>query len=155
MQCRQEPIGPADVRRWRGHFGKPWKKNTMIKILLVDDNATFLSAMRQFLDMSQGIDIVGQAGNAADGLALAVQLAPDVVVLDIALPDRSGLEVARELLARPRPPQVILLTMHDNTAYRQAAEHMGASFVGKSDFVADLLPMLELMAQARRPDSAP
>jgi DNA-binding NarL/FixJ family response regulator len=125
----------------------------MIKVLLVDDNATYLAAMRQFLDMLQGIDIVGQAANAADGLARAAQLNPDVVLLDIALPDRSGLEVARELLARPRAPQVILLTMHDNSAYRQAAEQLGARFVGKTDFVAKLLPMLERMVQARPADA--
>jgi DNA-binding NarL/FixJ family response regulator len=107
----------------------------MIQILLVDDNATFLSAVRRFLDKIPGIDVVGQAMTAAEGCE--------------AVPDRSGLELAPELLAQPHAPQIIFLSMHDSDAYRLAAVDLGALFVAKSDFVADLLPLLEQMVQAR------
>jgi DNA-binding NarL/FixJ family response regulator len=121
----------------------------MIQILLVDDNATFLSAVRRFLDKIPGIDVVGQAMTAAEGCEAVNRLKPGIVLLDIALPDRSGLELAPELLAQPHAPQIIFLSMHDSDAYRLAAVDLGALFVAKSDFVADLLPLLEQMVQAR------
>lgn len=120
-----------------------------LRLLVVDDNHTFVMAVRHFLAMLPGIEVVGEAHDGAQALLRSAELKPDVLLLDIAMPGMSGLEVARVVLAGADPPNVILLSMQDNDAYRQTARQMGAAFVGKSDFVAELLPLLELMVVAR------
>jgi DNA-binding NarL/FixJ family response regulator len=120
-----------------------------LNILLADDNEAFALAIRQFLRMIPGAQVVGQAYSGLEALALAQELRPDLVVLDIALPDMSGLEVARQMQSWPSAPRIVFLSMHDGAAYRATARELGAiAYVGKTDFVADLLPMLEnLIAQ--------
>ena len=115
-----------------------------LRILLVEDNPTFLMAVRQFLDRAAGMRVVGLAHNGAQALTLAAELQPDLVLLDMALPQMSGLEVARAMLAWPQPPRIVFLSMHDQAAYREAARDLGVQgFVGKADFVAALLPIIE------------
>ena len=115
-----------------------------LRILLVEDNPTFLMAVRQFLDRAADIRVIGQAHNGVQALALAAELQPDLVLLDMALPQMSGLEVARAMLAWPQPPRIVFLSMHDQAAYREAARDLGVQgFVGKADFVAALLPIIE------------
>jgi DNA-binding NarL/FixJ family response regulator len=120
-----------------------------LTILLADDNATFAAAIRQFLQMVPGAEVVGQAQTGREALVLAQQLRPDLAVLDIGMPDMSGLEVARQMQNWPLAPHIIFMSIHDGAAYRATARELGAiAYVGKTDFVADLLPMLEhLIAQ--------
>jgi DNA-binding NarL/FixJ family response regulator len=114
-----------------------------ITILLVDDNRTFLSAVRNFLAQLPEVRIVGEAHDGEAALALAAQLQPDLVLLDIAMPGMNGLDAAHALNAFTRPPQIVFLSMHDNASYRAAAQDLGArGFVGKSDFVATLIPLI-------------
>lgn len=115
-----------------------------IRILLVDDNQTFLIAVRQFFDMVTGMRVVAEAHDGPQALALAAELKPDLVLLDIAMPQMSGLEVARSIQTWPQPPNIIFLSMHDHAAYREAALELGIrGFVGKADFVFALLPIIE------------
>ena len=118
-----------------------------ITILLVDDNPTFVLAVRQFLDRLPATHVVGEAHDGREALALAAELAPELMLLDIGLPRLNGLEVARAMQSWARAPRIIFLTMHDNNAYREAARDLGAmGFVGKADFVLELLPMIEQIA---------
>jgi DNA-binding NarL/FixJ family response regulator len=117
-----------------------------IKILLVDDNQTFADAVWQFLDLLPGTEVVGQAHDGREALAKAKELQPDLVLLDISMPQLNGLEVARCMQSWPQPPAVIFLSMHDSVAYRAAAQDLGAAgYVGKADFVVELLPIIERM----------
>ena len=77
-----------------------------IRVLLVDDHRILRDALRLALAREEGIEVVAEAGTAADALERAAALRPDVVVLDIGLPDLSGLEVAARLRRLPQPPQV-------------------------------------------------
>ena len=115
-----------------------------ITILLVDDNPTFVLAVRQFLDRLPGTQVAGEARDGREALALAAKLQPELMLLDIAMPKLNGLEVARAMRSWAHAPRIIFLSMHDNNAYREAARDLGAlGFVGKADFVVELLPMIE------------
>lgn len=121
-----------------------------VRILLVDDNLTFVSAVRQFLDFLPGVEVVGNARNAQEALDAGSLLQPDLVLLDVAMPDMNGLDVARLMGAWPRPPHIMLLAMHDSHAYAQAAASVGAvGLACKSDFVLQLLPVIEGLVATR------
>lgn len=114
-----------------------------ITILLVDDNRTFLSAVRNFLAQLPEVLIVGEAHDGQEALELALQLKPDLVLMDIAMPGMNGLDAAQVLGAFAQPPHIVFLSMHDNAFYRAAAQDLGVrGFVGKSDFVATLIPLI-------------
>lgn len=115
-----------------------------IKILLADDSQTFVTAVRKFIEILPGTEVVGQAHDGREALNKAEQLAPDLVLLDISMPELNGLEVARHMRSWPQPPLVVFLSMHDSVDYRAAAQELGAAdFVGKADFVVDLPPIIE------------
>jgi DNA-binding NarL/FixJ family response regulator len=117
-----------------------------IKILLVDDNQTFVTAVGKFLKMLPGTEVVGQALDGREALVKARQLQPNLMLLDISMPELNGLEVARCMQSWPQPPRVVFLSMHDSVAYRDAAHDLGAAgFVDKANFVVELLPIVERM----------
>jgi len=118
-----------------------------LRILLVDDNQTFLTAVRQCLAMVPGTEVVGQACDGPDALAKAKVLQPDLVLLDIVMPQMSGLQVATQMQSWPRVPRILFLSLHDNDSYRAAAQELGAvALVGKANFVADLMPIVSSLA---------
>lgn len=115
----------------------------MIKILLVDDNLTFLTAVKKFLAMLPDAQVIAEAHDGRQALAQAAQWRPDLVLLDIMMPGLNGLEVAKLMQAWPDAPHIVFLSMHDNASYRSVAHELGAlGFVGKADFVAELLPII-------------
>ena len=118
-------------------------KTMTLKILLVDDNQFFLAAVRQFLAMMPGAKVISEAHNGFDALAKAAELEPDLILLDIAMPELNGLEVARCLRQWPQSPRIVFLSIHDSSAYRDVARELGVEgFVCKADFVADLIPII-------------
>lgn len=117
-----------------------------IRILLVDDSLTFVGAVRKFLEMLPGVDVVGESHNGSDALEKARALLPDLVLLDVIAPGMDGLEVARTLRLWPKPPTVVLLSMPEGAAYTEMAKELGAlTYINKSDFVVRLLPIIERM----------
>ena len=119
-----------------------------IKVLLVDDNLTFLAAVRKCLAMVPGVDVIGEAHDGSAALAQAEQLHPDLVLLDIAMPKLNGLEVAKFMQTWTHAPRIVFLSMYDSGDYKAAAQDLGVlGFVSKSDFVVQLLPIItELLA---------
>ena len=73
-----------------------------VKVFLVDDHAILRNGLRQALTQQPGLAVVGEAPTGATALELAVPLAQDLIVMDIHLPDMSGLEVTRQILAKWR-----------------------------------------------------
>ena len=119
-------------------------------ILLVDDNPTFMKAVRQFIETIPGACVVGTASDGEQALKLAVELEPDIMILDIVMPRRNGLDVAREMQHWPKAPQILMLTAHDSAPYKAAARELGAAaLVVKSDFVNALMPLLERLIAER------
>ena len=119
-----------------------------LRILLVDDNTVFLTAVRKFLVVLSYVEVVAEAHGGRQALELATQLQPDLVLLDIAMPDLNGLDVAKAMATFLLPPRIIFLSMHDEPSYRAAAKQLGAiGYVGKGDFVSDLLPLLDGLSE--------
>ena len=97
-----------------------------IRVLLVDDSPIIRLGLRSALEDYPDIAIVGEAGTAAEGLAAVAKCRPDVVLLDVHLPDKSGLQACRELLkARPQP-QVLILSSSESERNVQEALTAGA-----------------------------
>lgn len=91
------------------------------QVLIVDDHPSFRRLARRVL-VEAGFAVVGEAADAAEALAAAVRLEPDVVLLDIVLPDRSGLTVAEELSRGRRPPRVVLTSSRSRSDFGTAFE---------------------------------
>jgi DNA-binding NarL/FixJ family response regulator len=83
-----------------------------IAVLLVDDHEVVRVGLRSLLARERGIKVVGEAGSAAEAVTLAARLRPDVVVLDVRLPDRSGVEACREIRSADPTVQVVMLTSY-------------------------------------------
>jgi len=117
-----------------------------IRILLVDDNFNFLEAAARFLASDTHIEIVGLVSSGQDALQQIEQLQPDLILMDIALPEVNGLEATRNIKAQPNPPRVIILTLYDNPEYRSASKAAKADgFIAKSELGAQLLPLIHSM----------
>ncbi len=123
-----------------------------LRILLVDDNRRFLEAVRRFL-ARESFEIVGQCLSGATALEQVARLHPDLVLMDLAMPQMNGLEATRQIKACPYPPRVIMLTLHDNPAYLAEARAVGADgFVSKSEFGVQLLPLIKKLFTAQDTD---
>ena len=83
-------------------------------IVIVDDHPIVRAGMRAILDSAADIDIVGEGENGADALRLVDELRPDVLALDVQLPDLNGLEVTRQLRAKGASTAVLILTVHND-----------------------------------------
>ncbi len=117
-----------------------------IRVLLVDDHAEFLAALARFLSVDPTVKAVGQAHSGTEALKRTAELGPDLVLVDLSMPDMNGLEVTRQLKRLPNAPCVIMLTMHDLPQYRAAAKAAGADgFVSKAGFGTQLRPTIRAL----------
>ena len=111
-------------------------------VLIVDDHAGFRSFARALLE-AEGFEVVGEAADGAAALALGRALAPELVLLDVALPDMDGFAVCEALLAEGVGPAVVLTSSRDVSAYRRRLERSGArGFIPKSELSGPALAAL-------------
>ena len=102
-------------------------------VLIVDDHAGFRTAARALLEAS-GFDVVGEAGDGASALAAVTELQPEIVLLDIQLPDIDGFAVAERLAEDGMPPAIVLTSSRDVTSFRRRlAANPAWSFIAKSE----------------------
>jgi DNA-binding NarL/FixJ family response regulator len=103
------------------------------RVLVVDDHPSFRSCASALLT-AEGFEVVGEAENGAAAIALAAELQPELVLLDIQLPDINGFEVATCLLARDRELKIVLVSSRDRSAYGSLIQRSGArGFISKAD----------------------
>jgi DNA-binding NarL/FixJ family response regulator len=102
-------------------------------VLIVDDHAPFRALARALLQL-EGFEVVGEAADAQSALDAVGRLRPNVVVLDIQLPDLDGFEVTRRLAQTGDPPAIVLVSSRDRSAYRRRlAESPARGFIAKGD----------------------
>ncbi|HEY0195821.1 MAG TPA: response regulator transcription factor, partial [Kofleriaceae bacterium] len=105
----------------------------MIRLAIAEDHTIVRWALREALSKAEDIEVVGEAGTAAETLEMVKRERPDVLILDISLPDRSGFDVLTEMRPMDTAPLVVVLTWHTEQSYAARAIAAGAhGYVNKA-----------------------
>lgn len=123
-----------------------------IKVLLVDDHEGFINAVLRHMRKHPWVEVVGTAGNGIEAVARSESLRPDVVLMDLAMPEMGGLQATRLIKAQDAPPFVAIVSHFDDNEHREHAQRAGSdAFVSKLNYMQEVLPLLERLAA---PDGA-
>ena len=118
-----------------------------IRILLADDHAMVRQGFRMILAAQPDMEIVGEAGNGREAVALAGELQPDVVVMDVAMPELNGIEATRRITAESPRTRVLALSMYKDSVYVREILRAGArGFLLKDAIERDLLAAVRCVA---------
>lgn len=114
-----------------------------MRVVLIDDHALVRKGLEQLLE-SRGVEVVASVGTGAEGLTVSQQLSPDIILLDVKMPDMSGLEVLAKLRAIGVQSPILMLTMSRDESDLQAALRAGAQgYLLKDMDPEDLVPALQ------------
>jgi two-component system, NarL family, invasion response regulator UvrY len=123
----------------------------MIRLALAEDHTIVRWALREALGQADDIEIVGEAGTAAETLAMIESARPDVLLLDLSLPDRSGFEVLNELRVAETAPLVVVLTWHTEASFAARAIAAGAhGYINKSVAPEQLLAAIRAVSRGEQ-----
>ncbi|MBI2429592.1 MAG: response regulator transcription factor [Ignavibacteriales bacterium] len=116
-------------------------------ILLVDDNRHFLESIEKYLmSIKKSITVVGKAYSGAEAIRCSAEMKPDLILMDLAMPEMGGLEATRLIKQKADPPRIIIVTMHESEEYRTAADEAGADgYISKSDLHVKLMSRIGLL----------
>jgi len=115
-----------------------------IKLLLVDDHAGFLSAVMRHLRKCSWISVVGTAGNGLEAITASERLRPDVIVMDLAMPEMGGLQATRLIRAQDDAPMIVIASHFDDAEHREHALRAGADhFVSKLTYLQSVIDILD------------
>lgn len=115
-----------------------------VKILIADDNDVLRNSLRAFLESHPGWTVCGEAFDGRDAVEKAAALEPDVILLDVSMPNLDGFEAARRIRANQPKAQIIFVTQHDsNELAVQAAEAGVRGYISKSKIIRQLIPAVE------------
>jgi two-component system, NarL family, response regulator NreC len=121
------------------------------RVLIVDDHAVVRSGLKLVLEADEGIEPVGEAGTARDAIFEARALKPDVILLDVVMPDQSGLEIIPTLLHENPDMKILVLSMQDDPRYVREAFDAGASgYVLKEAADSDVVAAVREVADGGR-----
>jgi DNA-binding NarL/FixJ family response regulator len=121
-----------------------------LRILIADDHAVVRFGLKTILNGQEGWQVVGEAASGAEALALALQLQPDVAVLDINMPGMSGLDALKAIKERLPATRVVILTLHYSMEWMQEIRRAGGKgYVSKSDADQDLVAAVATVAAGR------
>jgi two-component system, NarL family, response regulator NreC len=124
-----------------------------IRILLVDDHESFRHVLASFLRAQQGVDLVGEAVDGIDAIDQAYRLQPDLVLMDVHMPRRNGIEATRAIKDHNPRTVVIMMSVDSSENYVQSARMVADGYIPKSSMK---MPLLSLIAseQARSTTNA-
>ncbi len=118
-----------------------------IRVVLADDHRMVREALREVLTKVEDIEVVGEAGDGAEALAMATDLAPDVIVLDIGLPDQNGIEVATKLRDAGSEAKVVALSAFSDKRFITAMVKAGAlAYITKGSAGTELVLAIRAVA---------
>lgn len=124
---------------------RPRTPDAPIRVFLLDDHELLRRGLRDLLEREGDLEVVGEAGNARQGAGMILALRPDVALLDVQLPDGSGVEVCRQVRSRDPGIRALMLTTFDDAQAR-----MAALLAGASGFVLKQIRGTELVTSVRR-----
>ncbi len=123
---------------------------TPLRVFLADDHAIFRDGLRALLQRQEGIEVVGEAGDGHEAMLEIERTRPDVVVLDIAMPNLNGLEVTRRLGKRMPRTRVLVLSMYEDADFVQQILDAGASgYVLKGSASRELIEALAVIRKGQ------
>jgi DNA-binding NarL/FixJ family response regulator len=99
---------------------------SLVRVLLVDDAVQVRRELRQLLELSGMVQIVGEAGDGLEAVHLAAELAPDVVIMDLEMPNLGGYEATRQIKARWPASRLVILSVHAEPVQKEHARTAGA-----------------------------
>lgn len=99
----------------------------MIRVVVADDHAIVRAGLRALIETDPALELVGEASGGLEALDLVEKVSPDVLVVDISMPDLDGISVIRELSTKSNIPRILMLTIHEDKALLQEAVKSGAS----------------------------
>jgi len=118
------------------------------RVLIVDDHPLVREGLKAIIKQSPKFEVVGEAGTAREGLGMAEELKPDLVVLDISLPDQNGLELARKIRGSLPDTRILVVSMHSRIDYVTEAFKTGANgYMVKESAAERLISALESVAR--------
>lgn len=119
-----------------------------MKVIIAEDQRMLLGALSSLLDLEDDIEVIGQAENGSQALQMIVQLEPDICIMDIEMPNMTGLDVAERLKEMKHPCRVVILTTFSRSGYFQRAMRAGVhGFLLKDSPVDDLAEALRKVHQ--------
>ena len=118
--------------------------------LLVDDHEGFINAALRHLRKVEWLEIVGRASNGLEAIERSETLRPDVVLMDLAMPEMGGLQATRLIKTQDEPPYIVIASHFDDAEHREHAMRAGADdFVSKLSYIQEVLPILEKFKDRR------
>ena len=121
-----------------------------IRVLVVDDQELFRRGLTMLLASEEGVAVVGEAGDGEEGTVLAESVAPDVVLLDVRMPKRSGIEACRAIKESVPSAKIIMLTMSDEEADLYEAVKNGASgYLLKDSSIEEVAQAVRVVADGQ------
>lgn len=123
-------------------------RQTRLRVVLVDDHEVVREGIRAILEREVDLEVVGEAGTADEALAVVARELPDVVLMDISLPDASGVDLTRRIRAAHPATQVVILTFHEGDEYFTQALRAGAAgYVIKGSPARDVTRAVHAVAE--------
>lgn len=121
-----------------------------LRVVIADDHGVVRQGIRGVLEAIDGLEVVGEAGDGDEAVAMVGELAPDVVILDVNMPGKTGLEVTSDLRESAHPVRILILSMHDDPEYVLQAVRAGADgYVLKDAAPADLRDAVQAVHEGR------
>jgi two-component system, NarL family, response regulator NreC len=121
-----------------------------VRILLADDHTVMRAGLRALLERQPNLEVVGEAGDGRQTVELASSHVPDVVVMDIAMPNLNGVEATRRMVSKQPTISVVILSMYSDESYVMRALEAGArAYLLKDSAVADLIRAIEAVSQGK------